>query len=105
MSAERVEQANRVDIVAAKRITRKGFLWTPGIAYLRVWMPFLYPIDRDQGRGNPRARVCAALYASNRKPPEKLLDSTGAVPVYEPFIAFLLLIGFLLSLFLHHPGR
>ena len=38
-------------------------------------------------------------------PPEKLLDSAGAVPVYEPFIAFLLLIGFLLSLFLRHPGR
>jgi hypothetical protein len=31
-------------------------------------------------------------------PPEKLLDSTTAIPVYEPFIAVLLLIGFLLSL-------
>jgi hypothetical protein len=38
-------------------------------------------------------------------PPEKLLDSTGAVLVYEPSIAVLLLIGLLLSLFLRHPGR
>jgi hypothetical protein len=38
-------------------------------------------------------------------PPEKLLDSIGAAPVYEPFIAVLLLIGLLLSLFLRHPGR
>jgi len=38
-------------------------------------------------------------------PPEKLLDSTGAIPVYEPSIALLLLIGFLLSLFLRHPRR
>jgi hypothetical protein len=38
-------------------------------------------------------------------PPEKLLDATGMLPVYEPFIAVLLLIGFLLSLFLLHPGR
>jgi len=36
-------------------------------------------------------------------PPEKLLDATGTVPVYEPFIVVLLLIGFLLSLFLRHP--
>ena len=34
MSAERVEQANRVDIVAAKRTTRKVFLWTPDIVCL-----------------------------------------------------------------------
>jgi hypothetical protein len=38
-------------------------------------------------------------------PPEKLSDTTGAVPVYEPFIAVLLLTGFLLSLFLRQPGR
>jgi len=38
-------------------------------------------------------------------PPEKLLDPAGAVPVYEPFIAVLLLIGILLSQFLRHPGR
>lgn len=40
-------------------------------------------------------------------PQEKLLDATVtvAVPVYEPFIAVLLLIGFLLSLFLRQPGR
>jgi hypothetical protein len=38
-------------------------------------------------------------------PPEKLLDSTGAALVYEPFIAVLLLVGFLLSLFLRHPER
>jgi hypothetical protein len=34
MSAERVEQANRVDIAAAKRTRWKVFLWTPDIAYL-----------------------------------------------------------------------
>jgi len=38
-------------------------------------------------------------------PPEKLLDSTGTVPITEPFIAILLLIGFLLSLVLRHPER
>jgi hypothetical protein len=41
----------------------------------------------------------------NLLPPEKLLDSTGAVPVYEPSIAVLLLIGFLLSILLRHPER
>jgi len=37
-------------------------------------------------------------------PPEKLLDSTGGA-VYEPFIAVLLLTGFLLPLLPRHPGR
>jgi len=38
-------------------------------------------------------------------PPEKMMESPGAIPGYAQFIAVLLLIGFLLSLFLRHPER
>jgi hypothetical protein len=38
-------------------------------------------------------------------PPEQTWDSPVANPGYTSFVAILLLIGFLLSLFLRHPGR
>jgi len=38
-------------------------------------------------------------------PPEQTWNFADAVPSYTPFVAILLLIGFLLSLFLRHPGR
>jgi len=38
-------------------------------------------------------------------PPERILDSSTAFSDYTPFVAILLLIGFLLSLFLRQPGR
>jgi len=59
---------------------------------------------RSRSSGEIREAMNGPLLIS-LLPPEKLLDSTGAVPVYEPFIVVLLLIGFLLSLFLRHPGR
>jgi hypothetical protein len=38
-------------------------------------------------------------------PPEHAWDSAMAIPGSTPFIALLLLIGFLLILFLRHPRR
>ena len=38
-------------------------------------------------------------------PPERILESSPAISDYTPFVAILLLIGFLLSLFLRQPGR
>jgi hypothetical protein len=38
-------------------------------------------------------------------PPERSWDSAAAISGSTPFIAILLLIGILLSLFLRHPGR
>ena len=38
-------------------------------------------------------------------PPERIWDSATAISDSMPIIAVLLLIGFLLSLFLRHPGR
>jgi len=38
-------------------------------------------------------------------PPEGNLDSIAAISDSTPFVAILLLIGFLLSLFLRHPER
>jgi hypothetical protein len=38
-------------------------------------------------------------------PPERIWESAVANSGFTPFVAILLLIGFLLSLFLRHPGR
>ncbi|GAB4234067.1 MAG: hypothetical protein OHK0028_10110 [Deltaproteobacteria bacterium] len=38
-------------------------------------------------------------------PPESAFETMGSVPETAPIIAFLLLTGFFLSLFLHHPRR
>ena len=38
-------------------------------------------------------------------PPERIWDSSTAISDYTPFVAILLLIEFLLSLFLRQPGR
>jgi len=38
-------------------------------------------------------------------PPEQTWDSTATVSGFMPFIAILLLIGLLLSLYLRHPER
>jgi hypothetical protein len=38
-------------------------------------------------------------------PPERIWDSASAISGSTPFVAILLLIGFLLSLFLRHPER
>jgi len=38
-------------------------------------------------------------------PLERMWDTTAVVSGFVPFVAILLLIGFLLSLFLRHPGR
>jgi hypothetical protein len=38
-------------------------------------------------------------------PTERIWDSKAAISDTTPLVAILLLIGFLLSLFLRHPGR
>jgi hypothetical protein len=38
-------------------------------------------------------------------PPEHAWDPAMSIPGSTPFVAILLLIGFLLTLFLRHPGR
>jgi hypothetical protein len=41
----------------------------------------------------------------NLLPPERIWDSAVAISDSTPFVAILLVIGFLLSLLLRHPGR
>src|SRR3990172_6741293 len=63
---------------------------------------------REPRRIPPRLRYSVTMNGPlliSLLPPERMLESTGAIPGYAPFIAVLLLIGFLLSLFLRHPGR
>jgi hypothetical protein len=62
MSAERVEQANRVDIVAARRTTRKVFLWTPDIAYLDFDFPQSIPDRLHTTLGDSCAQSVLELY-------------------------------------------
>jgi hypothetical protein len=38
-------------------------------------------------------------------PPERVWDSATTISDYTPFVAILLLIGFLMSLFLRRPGH